>query len=156
MSLEAALADLKSKVGTETHVGDWLTITQDRINQFAAATGDFQWIHTDVDRANAESPFGATIAHGYLTLSLIPYLTESVNPDKPRYPGLKMGVNYGLNRVRFPHPVAVGARIRTRTELQSVEEVKGGGLQLVNKITVEIDGAAKPACVAETVTRLYF
>lgn len=156
MSIEIAKADLESKVGTETHVGEWLTVTQDRINQFAEATGDHQWIHVDVERANAESPFGSTIAHGYLTLSLLPYLTDAVNPDKPRYPSIKMGVNYGLNRLRFPHPVKVGARIRTRTRLMSYEEVRGNGIQIVNQVTVEVEGAPKPACVAETVTRLYF
>lgn len=155
MSIEVALADLRPKVGTEIHVGPWLTITQERIDAFAEATGDFQWIHVDPERARAESPFGTTVAHGYLTLSLIPYLTGGANNDQPSYVGVKMGVNYGLNRVRFPHPVTVGAKIRARTELVSVEEVKGG-LQLVKKVTIEIEGAAKPACVAETVSRLYF
>lgn len=155
MSIEAALADLRSKMGTEIHVGPWLTITQERIDAFAEATGDFQWIHVDPERARAESPFGTTVAHGYLTLSLIPYLTGSANNDQPGYVGLKMGVNYGLNRVRFPHPVTVGAKIRARTELVSVEEVKGG-LQLIRKVTVEIEGVTKPAYVAETVSRLYF
>ena len=155
MSLKEALADLQTKVGTETHVSPWLTITQERINQFAAATGDFQWIHVDEERAG-KSPLGSTIAHGFLTLALIPYLGGSVDSEKPRYPGLKMGVNYGLNRVRFPHPVKVGAKIRTRTELLSVEEVKDNALQLVNKVTLEIEGAAKPACVAETVSQMYF
>ncbi len=156
MAIEIAKADLESKLGTETHVGEWLTVSQERVNQFAEATGDHQWIHVDVERANAESPFGSTIAHGYLTLALLPYLTEAVDPDKPRYPGIKMGVNYGLNRVRFPHPVKVGARIRTRTTLLSYVEVKGNGVQIVNQVTVEVEGAPKPACVAETVTRLYF
>jgi len=155
MSAEELIAELESKVGTEVHIGPWLTITQERINQFAEATGDFQWIHTNVERARAESPFGTTIAHGYLTISLIPYLTESINPEKPRYPGVKMVVNYGLNRVCFPHPIIAGSRVRARTELQSLEEVKGG-LQIVNQIVVEIEGEEKPGCVAETVYRLYF
>ena len=155
MSLQAALADLQSKIGAETNVSDWLTVTQDRINQFAEATGDFQWIHVDEERA-AASPFGSTIAHGYLTLSLIPYLSGSVNTEKPRYEGVKMGINYGLNRVRFPHPVNVGANVRLRTELLSVDEVANNGLQVVNKATIEIEGVAKPACVAETVSRMYF
>lgn len=155
MPLETALADLQSKVGTETHISDWLTITQERINQFAEATGDFQWIHVDEAKA-AQSPFGSTIAHGYLTLSLIPHLTGGVDPDKPRYPDVKMGINYGLNRVRFPNPVKVGSKVRTRTELQSVEPVKNNGLQMTNKVTIEIEGIEKPACVAETVSRLYF
>lgn len=156
MSLELALADLQAKVGTETHVSDWLTITQDRVNKFAEATGDFQWIHVNPERAEAESPYGTTIAHGYLTLSLIPYLGDNVNPDKPMYPDIKLAINYGLNRVRFPHPVAVGSQIRTRTEIAAVAEVKNNGVQIINKVTIEIQGASKPACVAETVVRLYF
>jgi acyl dehydratase len=146
---------LQAQVGQEVHVGDWLTVTQEMVNTFAEATLDHQWIHVDVDRANAESPFGGPIAHGFLTLSLIPYLTAEVNPDKPRYEGLKMGVNYGVNKVRFPTPVRVGARVRARVTLQSVEEAKGG-LQLVSAITVEIEGASKPGCVAEMVSLLYF
>ena len=156
MSLADALTDLQSKVGTETRVSDWTTITQDQINQFAEATGDHQWIHVDVEKAN-NSPFGSTIAHGFLTLSLIPFLAGSGAPDaKPRYEGLKMGINYGLNKVRFPNPVKVGSQVRSRTELMSVEAVKNNGLQVVNKVTIEIDGVEKPACVAETVSRLYF
>jgi acyl dehydratase len=156
MSLQSTLADLQSKVGTETHASDWLAIGQERIQQFAEATGDHPWIHVDVERANAQSPFGGPIAHGFLTLSLIPYLTGGVDPDKPEYPEAKMGVNYGLNKVRFPCPVRVGSRIRTRTTLLSAEEVKGNGIQIVRQVMIEIDGEAKPACVAETVTRLYF
>jgi len=156
MSLQAALADLQSKVGTEVHVSDWLAVTQERINQFADATGDHQWIHIDADRAAKESPFGTTIAHGYLTLSLIPYLSGSVDPDTPRYEGIKMAINYGLNRVRFPHPVAVGVRVRSRTEVAGVEEVTPNGIQIINKVTIEIENVSKPACVAETVSRLYF
>jgi len=156
MSLDIAKAELQSQVGKETHVGDWVRITQERINQFAEATGDHQWIHVDVERANAESPFGSPIAHGYLTLSLVPYLTESVNPDKPRFPNIKMGVNYGLNKVRFPSPVKVGSRIRSRTSLVSFEEVRGNGIQMINQITIEVEGEQKPCCVAETVTRFYF
>lgn len=156
MSYELALADLRSKVGKETHVGEWLTIDQARIDAFADATLDHQWIHIDPERASRESPFGGPVAHGYLTLSLLPHLMGRVNAEKPLYPGIKLSVNYGLNRVRFPHPVTAGSRIRARTELVSVEEVAGDGLQMVYKVTVEIDGAAKPACVAETVARLYF
>lgn len=156
MALQDALADMQSKVGQETMVGEWLDVTQKRINGFADATGDQQWIHVDVERAKAESPFGGPIAHGYLTLSMIPVLTESVNPEKPLYPDLKMGVNYGLNKVRFTSPVPAGARVRARVTLHEVEEVKGNGIQYVNLITIEIEGQEKPACVAETVTRLYF
>lgn len=156
MSYELALSDLRSKVGTETHVGEWLTIDQARIDAFADATLDHQWIHVDVKRAQRESPFGGPVAHGYLTLSLIPHLAGRVNAEKPAYPGIRLSVNYGLNRVRFPHPVVAGSRIRARSELVSVEEVAGNGLQSVSKVTIEIDGATKPACVAETVARMYF
>ena len=156
MSYQNVLADLQAKIGTETHLGDWLTIDQARINAFAAATLDNQWIHIDPERASRESPFGGPVAHGYLTLSLLPYLMGRVNAEKPSYPGIKLSVNYGLNRVRFPHPVLAGSRLRSRTELVSVEEVAGDGLQLISKVTIEIDGAAKPACVAETVSRMYF
>jgi len=156
VSLQLALTDLQSKVGTETHVGEWLTIDQARIDAFADATLDNQWIHVDVERANRESPFGGPVAHGYLTLSLIPHLAGRVNAAKPPYPGIKLSVNYGLNRVRFPHPVVAGSRVRARTELVSVEEVGGDCLQTISKVTIEIDGAAKPACVAETVSRMYF
>lgn len=156
MSYQTALTDLQSKIGTETHVGAWLTIDQARIDAFAAATLDNQWIHVDVERAARESPFGGPVAHGYLTLSLLPYLMGRVGAEKPVYPGIRLSVNYGLNRVRFPHPVVEGSRIRARTELVSVEKVGGDCLQMVYRVTIEIDGAAKPACVAETVSRMYF
>ncbi|MBX3051067.1 MAG: MaoC family dehydratase [Caldilineaceae bacterium] len=156
MSYQTALTDLRSKVGTETHVGAWLVIDQARIDAFAEATLDNQWIHVDPERASRESPFGGPVAHGYLTLSLIPHLAGRVNAGKPLHPGIQLSVNYGLNRVRFPHPVVAGSRVRARTELVSVEEVAGDCLQLVSKVTVEIDGASKPACVAETVSRMYF
>lgn len=155
MSQEKAFAQLKAQEGTEVKVSDWLTITQEMINQFADATLDRQWIHVDVERANKESPFGGPIAHGFLTLSLIPYLTGEVDPDKPRFENLKMGVNYGVNKVRFPNPVAVGSRVRARVTLNSVSEAKGG-LQLINTIIIEIEGTDKPGCVAETVSLLFF
>jgi acyl dehydratase len=155
MSIEKAIADLETKVGIETHVGSWLTVTQDMINLFAEATHDHQWIHVDTERAQSESPFGTTIAHGFLTLALIPYLTNSVNPDEPRYPGVKMGINYGVNKVRFPNPVLVGANVRARTRLLSFTKAKGA-LQIINQVTIEIEGQDKPGCVAETVTLLYF
>lgn len=157
MSLAHALEDLQSKLGQELRVSDWLTIDQERINRFADATLDQQWIHVDVEKAKAMSPFGGPIAHGFLTLSLIPYLAGTVDPDAPTYPGVVMGVNYGLNRVRFPHPVRAGVQVRARTTLESVEVVaNGNGLQLINQITIEIDGEPKPGCVAEMVSRLYF
>jgi acyl dehydratase len=155
MSKEEIIADLKAAVGTEVHVGPWLSITQERINQFAEATDDFQWIHIDPERAQKESPYGTAIAHGFLTLSLIPHLTQSVDESVVRYPGIKMAINYGLNRVRFPHPVVVGAKVRAHTERLQVDEIKGS-VQLVDQVTIEIEGEEKPGCVAETVTRLYF
>ena len=155
MSKESVLAELTAQVGKEIHVSDWLTITQEMINQFASATRDQQWIHVDAQRAQTESPFGNTVAHGFFTLSLIPYLTGSIDPTVERYPGKKLAVNYGLNKVRFPNPVLVNSRIRSHTVIANVEEVTGG-LQIINQITIEIDGQAKPACVAETISRIYF
>ena len=156
MSRQEAYTDLQAKVGAESRLSDWFTITQEMISGFADATLDRQWIHVDVERATRESLFGAPVAHGFFTLSLIPHLTGMVEQDSPLYPDVTLTVNYGLNRVRFPHPVLAGSRIRARTQLQSVGEVKGNGLQLVNTVTVEIEGADKPACVAEMVSRLYF
>ncbi|MFP3948742.1 MAG: MaoC family dehydratase [Gemmatimonadota bacterium] len=155
MSRESVLKELQSRVGEETHVSDWVEIDQDRIDQFAEATGDHQWIHVDVERAKKESPYDGPIAHGFLTLSMVPFLTGSVSEEKPAYPGLKLAVNYGLNRVRFPAPVPAGSRIRARTTLKEVTEVKGG-LQVIREVTVEVEGNEKPACFAETVSRLYF
>ncbi len=147
---------LEPQLQTETHVGPWLTIDQERIDRFAEVTGDVQWIHTDPVRASRESPYGSTIAHGYLTLSLLPFLTESNHPDffQKNYPGMRMRVNYGLNRVRFPAPVVVGSRIRARTVLHAIEKVEEA-VQIIYLITVEIDGGAKPACVAEFIARVY-
>ncbi|RLB73902.1 MAG: MaoC family dehydratase [Deltaproteobacteria bacterium] len=147
---------LKPQIGQEIHVGPWLQIDQQRIDQFAAVTGDQQWIHIDPERAKRESPYGTTVAHGYLTLSLLPYLTESNHPDffQKNYPGMKYRVNYGLNRVRFPAPVKVGAKIRARTTIQSAEKVKNG-VQICYLITIDIDGDEKPACSAEYLARLY-
>jgi len=155
MSKEEVLRVLEADVGRETHVGDWVVVEQERIDGFARATGDHQWIHVDAERAVAESPYGAPIAHGFLTLSMLPMLTGAISGGASRYPGVKLTVNYGLNRVRFPAPVKVGSRIRARTVLGEVGEAPGG-LQVVRVVTVEIEGVDKPACVAETVSRLYF
>jgi acyl dehydratase len=157
MSVADSLVALyRPKIGTETHCGPWLEIDQQRIDAFAAATGDLQWIHTDPERAAAESPYGATIAHGYLTLSLLPYLTESNAPGffERTYPGMRLRLNYGLNRVRFPAPVPVGSRLRAHTTVSGVERI-GEGVQFSYLITVEIDGNEKPACVAEFLARVY-
>jgi acyl dehydratase len=147
---------LTPKISTELHVGPWLIITQERIDRFAEVTGDVQWIHSDPERAAKESPYGSTIAHGYLTLSLLPLLTESNHPDyfQKNYPGMRLRLNYGLNKVRFPAPVPVNSRIRARTVLQGAEKV-GAGVQIIYQITVELAGNAKPACVAEFVARVY-
>ena len=147
------IEDLKQHVGEELGVGQWLEMTQERINAFADVTGDHQYIHVDPERA-AKTPFGTTIAHGFLTLSLLPTLgkdREGIKLDlKP-----KMAINYGLNRVRFVSPVKVGKRIRMRTKLLSVDEVGPNIYQLINQQTVEIEGEEKPAMVAESITRLY-
>lgn len=143
------LADLQSHVGQTLGTSDWLTITQDRIQQFADATGDQQWIHTDPVRA-AAGPFGAPVAHGFLTLSLLPWLFESGFDIAD----VRMGVNYGLNKVRFPAPVPVGSRLRGHFRLLSFEGLAGGA-QLTVEVTVEREGSDKPVCVAESVTRRY-
>ena len=143
------LADLKPHVGQEIAVSDWTTITQERINQFAEATGDHQWIHVDAERAKS-SPFGATIAHGFLTLSLIPCFSEPSIKVK----SIKMGVNYGLNKVRFTNPVKVNSRVRGRFTLKAFEEIEGGA-QLTMTVLVEIEGQEKPACVAESMSRRF-
>jgi len=146
-----SVEELRSLTGLEVAVSDWSEVTQDRINLFADATGDHQWIHVDVERAKAESPYGATIAHGFLTMSLLPQLmSETVKIKLP----IVMGVNYGLNKVRFPSAVLAGSKIRTRAVLKSLDEIEGGQ-QLVWNITVERDGVDKPCCVAEWLVRYY-
>jgi acyl dehydratase len=144
------LADLAACVGQEVAVSDWLTITQEQVNQFAQATGDHQWIHVDVDKARA-GPFGAPIAHGFLTLSLLPVFLES--SFEVRQSG--MGVNYGLNRVRFTALVPVGSRLRGRLTLLATEPIEHGGLQMIWSVVVEREGAEKPVCVAEALVRRY-
>lgn len=144
-------AALKALAGQEIGISDWVEVDQKRVNLFAEATGDHQWIHTDPERAAKESPFGGVIAHGYLTLSLTPALIDQVMPvDK-----LKMGVNYGLNKVRFPAPLAVGKRVRLRVFMKNTREIRGA-IQTVMELTVEVEGQEKPACVAETLGLYYF
>jgi acyl dehydratase len=147
----ADIEELRSLTGQEIAVGDWFEITQERINQFADATNDRQWIHVDVDRAKKESPFGSTIAHGFLTLSLFPYLAQQALRLRR---GPRLAINYGSNRVRFTSPVPVNSRIRVRMTLLEVSPVEGGW-QLRWQTTVEIEGRDKPACVAETLSRTY-
>jgi len=142
------MSDLPKLVGQEVGVSDWLEISQDRVNKFADATGDHQWIHVDVERATRE--IGGPIAHGYLTLSLIPFLSAGMLPVK----GVTRGINYGSDKVRFTNMVRVGKRIRLRQKLIGVEP-KSGGLQIKNECTIEIEGEARPACVAETMSVIY-
>ena len=144
------LSDLRALVGQEVALSDWITVTQEQINLFAQATGDHQWIHVDVERAKA-GPFGAPIAHGFLTLSLIPKLFESAIEIR----NTGMGVNYGLNKVRFTSPVPVGSRLRGRMKLLACEPIDNNGMQMTWQVTVEREGADKPACVAETLARRY-
>jgi acyl dehydratase len=146
----ATIAELPGLKGTELGTSDWFEVTQERVNTFADATDDHQWIHVDVERAKAESPFGGPIGHGYLTLSLIvPMYSQVLSVSDA-----KMGVNYGLNKVRFPSPVPVGSKIRLTATLKDVEEI-AGGLQLVIGALIEREGGEKPVCIAEVVFRTY-
>ena len=146
----ASLAELKALVGQEVAVSDWVEISQERVNQFAEATGDHQWIHLDVERCKRESPFGGPIAHGYLTLSLLPMLMQ----NSVRMTDVRMGVNYGLNKVRFPAPVPVGSKVRSRTTVVSVEDIEGGA-QVTWLVTIDREGSDKPGWVAESISRRY-
>lgn len=141
--------ELKSKVGSELGVSDWHEVTQERVNAFAEATGDFQWIHVDPERAR-ETPFGGTIAHGLYTLSLGPKFAYSLFALE----GFAFGLNYGYDKVRFPAPLPVGSRVRMRARLSAVDEVPGG-LQMTVTQTFEVEGGEKPVCVAESVVRVY-
>lgn len=145
----AHLTDLQALVGQEIGHSDWLRVDQERIDLFARATGDHQWIHTDPERA-AAGPFGAAVAHGFLTLSLLPVLFDTGFAIDD----VRMGVNYGLNRVRFPAPVLAGSRVRGRFTLRAYEPLPGGA-QLTVESVIELEGSAKPACVAESVSRRY-
>jgi acyl dehydratase len=145
--------ELKQLVGQEIGIGQWVDVTQERVNQFADVTGDHQYIHVDPERA-AKTMFGGTIAHGYLTLSLLPTLGRDRQGIKIDLGG-KMGVNYGLNRVRFPGPVKVGKRIRVRTKLLKVEEIAPNCVQITQEQTIEVEGEPRPGCVAETIGRTY-
>jgi acyl dehydratase len=142
-------SELAGAVGKHLGYSDWLEITQERVNQFADATGDHQWIHVDPERAKS-GPFGTTIAHGYLTLALV----SNFLPQICEVRNVSMGVNYGTDKVRFPAPVPVGSRIRAGGEIVAVEEVKGG-VQVVVRVTIEIEGKDRPACVVDTISRFY-
>jgi acyl dehydratase len=153
----AALAKFEKLVGSEEGVGEWFAVDQDRIDLFADATLDHQFIHVDPEKAAKLSPYKVTIAHGFLTLSLIPHLGGKIPPPDPTaYQGIVMGVNYGLEKVRFPAPVKVGSKVRARRTLASVERKAPNTLQLKQVVTIEIEGDTKPACVAETLTRLVY
>lgn len=146
----ATPAELLGAVGQPLGTSEWLTITQERVNGFADATDDHQWIHVDPERAKA-GPFGGPIAHGYLTLSLV----NRFLPEIVQVHGISMGVNYGADRIRFPAPVKVGARIRGSAELIEAEQTKDGGVQAKIRVTVEIEGEARPGCVVDTISRYY-
>jgi acyl dehydratase len=150
MTTTTTMAEVPGLVGQELGSSDWHEVTQEHVNLFADATGDHQWIHVDVERATAESPFGGPIAHGYLTLSLLAPLSAQVLLVTDTV----MGVNYGLNKVRFPSPVPVGSKVRLTASLKSVEEVTGG-LQLTLAAVIEREGGDKPVCIAEPVYRYY-
>lgn len=145
---ELPLSELPSLVGQELGVSDWLEITQDRINRFADATGDHQWIHVDVERATKE--LGAPIAHGFLVLSLIPFLAKNIIS----YQGVSRGINYGLNKVRFTNTAPVGCRVRMRLKVESCD-MRAGAYQLITSCIIEVEGQDRPACVAESVSLLY-
>ncbi|GAA4017317.1 MaoC family dehydratase [Actimicrobium antarcticum] len=146
----ASLQELKDLTGQEVALSDWIDITQERVQRFADATGDHQWIHLDVERSRAESPYGGTVAHGFLTLSLLPMMMASAITMSD----VKMAVNYGLNKVRFPAPVPVGSRLRGRICLLAVEDIAGGA-QVTWQVTIEREGSDKPVCVAELIARRY-
>lgn len=145
------IEELKSLIGEEVSASDWFEITQSRINDFADATGDHQWIHIDVERAKTDSPFGSTIAHGFLTLSLLPHFAAQAFSVGGNF---KMGINYGLNLLRFISPVKSGSRVRARFTLQAVEDVTGGA-QITWAVIVELEGGTKPALAAEWLVRYY-
>lgn len=143
-----SVSELAAAAGETLGTSDWVTITQEDVNLFAEATGDHQWIHVDPERA-ASGPFGTTIAHGFLTLSLLPRLQHEIYAVN----GIKLAINYGLNKVRFPSPVPVGSRVRAQLSVVGVDDVGNGAVQATLSTTVEIEGSAKPACVAESVVR---
>jgi len=146
----ANVDELKALVGQEVAQSDWITVTQEQVNLFAEATGDHQWIHVDVERSKRELPYGGTVAHGFLTLALLPQLMgQSISMGD-----VKMLLNYGLNRVRFPAPLPVGSKVRGVITLQSVEDIPGGA-QVVWEVTMEREGGDKPVCVAEFIVRRY-
>jgi acyl dehydratase len=152
MRIFGSAEDMKKAIGDEIGVSDWVEITQERIDLFAEATGDFQWIHVDAERAERESPFRTTVAHGYLTLSLLPVFIKSVM----RLDGVRQSLNYGSDRVRFPAPVLAGSRLRGRVRLADAVDNPPAGLRVAYETTVEIEGGDRPACVARTLAVHYW
>lgn len=155
MSTASLIADLRASLGKEVHCSEWHRVTQQDIDAFASATGDHQWIHTDPERCAREAPLKCTIAHGFLVLALYPALRGAVDEHKPIFPGVKRIINYGVNRTRFPNSVKAGTRVRARSTLAAVEDVKGG-LQVTESFAIEIEGEVKPGCAGEVVLRYYF
>ncbi len=155
-AVEQLIDSYRQRTGEEISIGEWLQIDQARIDAFARATGDLQWIHIDPQRAAAESPYKSTVAHGFLTLSLLPVLTQAnaAGQFEKNYPGMRLRVNYGLNKVRFPAPVKPGNRLRARTTVLGAEPA-GEGVEISYQLTVEIEGNPKPACVAEQLVRVF-
>lgn len=152
---EILKAKLAWELGKENFVGEWLEISQNRIDEFANVTMDRQWIHTDPVRSEADSPFKGTVAHGFLTMSLIPYLTNTVNETQPVYPTARMCINYGMDKVRFQYPVKVGAKVRARSKLVRITSIKQG-LEVVREVKVEIENVRRPAVILESIVRVYF
>jgi len=147
----SSIEEIEAAVGVEVGPGAWFTVDQSRIDGFADDTNDHQWIHVDVEKAKA-GPFGATIAHGFLTVSLVPYLVNQLR----RIENVSRGINYGMNKVRFPTPVPAGSRIRARMTLTECERIGDAAVQAVSRVTIEVEGSDKPACVCELVSRYYF
>lgn len=150
MKIISGIEEMKTYMGKEIGVSDWFDVTQERINAFADATGDHQWIHVDIERAQKESPYKTPVAHGYFTLSLAPKFMWEIY----KMEGVKMGVNYGVNKVRFPAPVPAGSRVRMHAVLQELEDIENG-VQAIMQLTFEREGQDKPVCVAESVSRWY-
>jgi acyl dehydratase len=154
--LEQSYQLLSQELGEETFVGEWFTVDQACINQFADATGDKQWIHVDTEKAEAHSPYKSTIAHGFLTLALIPMLTKTIDSQQTAKYNAKMVVNFGLNKVRFPYPVKEGKRVKAHSRLMNIDVINKSTIEVIREINIEIEGIRRPACIAETVIRFYF
>lgn len=148
----SSIAELEAAMGVELGPTPWFTIDQSRIDGFADDTEDHQWIHVDTQRAATESPFGGTVAHGFLTLSLVPFFVNQLR----RVEGTTMGVNYGLDKVRFPSPVVAGSRVRARTQMVKLDRITGTAVQMTTRATIEVEGSDKPACVADLVARYFY